>query len=413
MTLAPIAFICHPYHRGGVTRWMVDMATACAEKKMEVYFITIEPRKPFFSAGGRETLISLLEQVSDLKLVSVKAGWEFEFATEQYKTQVYAELLKREVPPGANIILADDKAIWALSAQLHDTYNFVGVLHADEDYYYDLAIRYKKVVAQLVCVSKRIRQNLLMRDEDISDKKIFVIPCGIPMSEVITKKENKDFLQIIYVGRITQYQKRVFDIPLICTSLKRMGVSYRLTVIGSGGDLQQLKTITNKLGLAADIRFTGWLPKDQIFEHMRQADILLLTSDFEGMPVAVMEALSSGCGIVSTKVSGIEDYADNPLASTCIGLYDVGNVDSAVEQLSNLGRLAGIERAIQARQLAEAEFSINLCLERYLHSFMQKKAANGKFIELTLSNVEFTYSLLLSLTRYLRVSLGQKMHKRY
>ncbi|MCD6064502.1 MAG: hypothetical protein K0R82_2413, partial [Flavipsychrobacter sp.] len=91
----------------------------------------------------------------------------------------------------------------------------------------------------------------------------------------------------------------------------------------------------------------------------------------------------------------------------------VGNVDSAVEQLSNLGRLAGIERAIQARQLAEAEFSINLCLERYLHSFMQKKAANGKFIELTLSNVEFTYSLLLSLTRYLRVSLGQKMHKRY
>jgi glycosyltransferase involved in cell wall biosynthesis len=387
---------------------MADMAIKCADRKLDVYFITIAPKRTFFSAGGRETLISLLANNPGIKLVTARAGWEFEFATEQYKTQVYAELLKKEVPSGANVILADDKAIWALSAQLHNAYNFVGVLHADEDHYYDLALKYKNVIAQFVCVSKRIRQNLLMRCADISDEKIFVIPCGIPLPEVVVKTEYKDFLEIIYVGRVTQYQKRVFDIPPICAALKRMGVAYKLTVIGSGGDMHELKTITEELGLTADIHFSGWLHKEQIFDHMRQADMLLLTSDFEGMPVAVMEALSCGCGIVSTKVSGIEDYADNPLASTCIGLYDVGNVGSAAEQLSNLGRLSGVERATHARQLAEAEFSIDLCLERYLHCFMQHKAANSKCPEPAISNVKVTYSLLLSLTRYLRVSLGQK-----
>src|ERR1700749_2838446 len=116
-----IAFLCHPYHRGGVTRWMADAAIAYAQKGLEVYFITVDPEKEFFSAKGRETLLQLLaEQKGIVKLVKVKAGSEFEFGTTEYRAYVYQKLLA-QLPPGTPVILSDDVAVWAAGASLHES----------------------------------------------------------------------------------------------------------------------------------------------------------------------------------------------------------------------------------------------------------------------------------------------------
>ena len=63
-----IAFLCHPYHRGGVTRWMADAAVAAARRGAQVWFVTIEPSKPFKSAGGREPMVELQAKKQGLSL---------------------------------------------------------------------------------------------------------------------------------------------------------------------------------------------------------------------------------------------------------------------------------------------------------------------------------------------------------
>jgi hypothetical protein len=83
------------------------------------------------------------------------------------------------------------------------------------------------------------------------------------------------------------------------------------------------------------------------------------------MPVAVMEALAAGCGIVATAVSGLEDYASHPLAPACYRTHAVGDVRGAARGVVELLALDVAERATAARQLAEAEFSIQRCVERY------------------------------------------------
>jgi hypothetical protein len=98
---------------------------------------------------------------------------------------------------------------------------------------------------------------------------------------------------------------------------------------------------------------------------MANADVLLLPSNFEGMPVAVMEALAAGCGVVATSVSGLEDYAAHPLTAHCYRTYPVGDVDGAVRAVGELLAADPELRSSSARALAESEFSIERCVARY------------------------------------------------
>jgi hypothetical protein len=97
----PIVFLCHPYHRGGVTRWMGDMAVECANNNIEVYVVTVDPVRPFLSAG-KETFVSLFQHHKNIKVVSAKVDWRFEFGTVEHKSAVYAQLLQNHVPAGSN-----------------------------------------------------------------------------------------------------------------------------------------------------------------------------------------------------------------------------------------------------------------------------------------------------------------------
>ncbi|WP_276133822.1 glycosyltransferase [Polluticoccus soli] len=392
---------------------MADMAIECADNGMDVSFITVVPKRPFYSSGGRETLVSLVKHHSNIKLLTTTAGWEFEFGTPAFKTDVYSRLLQKNISPGANIILADDPSVWAVSAQLDGQYNFIGVLHADENHYYDLACQFDSSVRLLVCVSERIKRNLLSRNAGIDSSKVVTISCGIPLPVFQPNTASNKQLEIIYVGRITQYQKRVFDIPAVCVTLKEQGVDFNMSIIGSGDEMQQLQIMVQESGLIDRVNFPGWLQKEQIFEQMRQADVLLLTSDFEGMPVAVMEALSCGCGVVSTRVSGVEDYVSSPFATGCLWLYEVGDVQSAASCLVESRRILPVQKAKQARSLAETEFGIQHCRRRYLDAIDNMRPISETKLPAKKLPVNHTYSLLLSFSRYVRLSLATKFKTNY
>ena len=80
-----IALLSSPYHRGGVTRWMVDVAIEWA-KKERVFFISVEPTTPFLSSGGKETVLQLLtEEHTNVQVIKKTVGWEFEFGTLEYR----------------------------------------------------------------------------------------------------------------------------------------------------------------------------------------------------------------------------------------------------------------------------------------------------------------------------------------
>ena len=400
-----IAFLCHPYHRGGVTRWMADAAAAFAEAGKEVYFVTVEPKKAFFSAKGRETLLQLLAtQNSKARIISARVGYEFEFGTPEYRSFIYKKLIA-QLPPGTPVIVSDDAVVWASATALCATYPVIGVLHSDEAHYYALATKYQQQVAFFTCVSERIHRTVQAQLPLYSSAHIATIPCGIKLPAYKPTAGNTDTLNLVYAGRITDYQKRAGDLAKICVELAKSDTNFHLRVIGDGDAKATIEKQIGEPGLQQQVTFYGWLPQQQVAAHLAASDVLLLTSDFEGTPIAMMEALAAGCGLVGTRVSGIEDYEHHPQAPECYRVYDVGDIADAVNKIKEMATIPKVARQLAARQLATTEFSMEICLERYEQAINSIKVIPAQLPEVRLSPITQIYSRILAMGRSMKVRL--------
>lgn len=403
-----IAFLCHPYHRGGVTRWMADAAAAFAQKGYKVYFVAPEPTVTFLSGKGRETLLQLLQKNNALvTVISKKVGWEFEFGTQEYRAYVYRQLLV-QLPAGTAVILSDDDTVWMAAAGLYKSYRLVGVLHADEPYYYNIAKKYARQIAVFACVSERVHKTIHELAPEIPSNVIYTIPCGINLPAARTGVQTNDTLRLIYVGRITEYQKRTGDLAKIAAELRTRNTQFHLHIIGDGTDLGKLKMAVQSAGLEPYVTFYGWLPQQEVYRHLSTADILLLTSDFEGTPIAMMEALAAGCGVVGTRVSGIEDYEYHTSAPACYAVYNAGDINAAADKIYALATVEPALRQASARKLAEGEFGMDICVARYEEAI---GIVQGNYAPPTKAQMPLfarIYSRFLSVARYLKVSFVNK-----
>ena len=403
-----IAFLCHPYHRGGVTRWMADAALALAEKGHEVYFIAVSPVKEFYSAKGRETLLQLIgKSANTIKIISEPAGYEFEFGTPEYRAWSYKRLISK-LPAGTPVILSDDHAVWEAATYMHNGYPVVGVLHADENHYYDLAEKYQSKVDLFACVSERVKVTAKNRMPDYDPAKLVTIPCGINLPAVRTSERTDDILKLVFVGRISEYQKRAGDLIKIAELLVAQNVNFNLNIIGDGNLKPAMEKQVAEKGLQAMVQFPGWLSQQEVAKYLAESDILLLTSDFEGTPIAMMEALAAGCGMVGTRVSGIEDYEHHTLAKDCLGVYPTGDIAAAITKIRILAAIPHIVRREAARQMAETEFSMEVCLERYLAAMHKIKWQPARMPSISFSSKRLLYSRLLAIARYAKISFSER-----
>lgn len=364
-----LGFVCHPYHRGGVTRWMADAAIYAAKNGYEVYFVTVVPKVPFYSSGGRETMYELMAPYANImRLVTEAAGHEFELGSEAYRMDVYRRLIKEQVPNGTYLIPSDDKGVWDAVGSLTQKYAMVGVLHGDQDYYYERARDHARHLTVCATVSGRIEAKLRGANPGIANERIFKIPCGI-LLRAGQRVENSSGrgVELAFVGRLTDYEKRAYDLVNIAAELHKNDVPFHLTIAGNSAESAvDFGGQFGAVGCGDMVTFLGWQDADSVAKLLLKTDILLLTSNSEGMPIVMMEGLAAGAGFVGTRVSGIEDYEHSDYGGYCFGVYGVGEVKDAVQEIIRIAQVPKSERSAKARQLAEEEFGMGVCVNRYI-----------------------------------------------
>ncbi|GEM_PF-327833 len=116
---------------------------------------------------------------------------------------------------------------------------------------------------------------------------------------------------VLWVGRLESAKDPflLLDVFKRLASLRR-GV--RLVVAGGGGLEEELKAKSRKLGLEGSILWLGPRPPAEVADLMAAADVLILTSAFEAMPVAVLEALACGLPVVSPDLGEMKRLITNP-----------------------------------------------------------------------------------------------------
>lgn len=152
--------------------------------------------------------------------------------------------------------------------------------------------------------------------------------------------------RIGYVGRLEVRQKRVERLPALMrawAAAKAGPVEWH--VLGDGPERGRLERAAKGAG---DIRFHGWLGGDHYWRMLAALDAVIFFSDYEGTPIALLEAMSVGVTPVFPDIGGDGEELARSLDPDCV--YPRGDLDAALHQLRVLaaGNRAGRRR--QARK---------------------------------------------------------------
>lgn len=181
----------------------------------------------------------------------------------------------------------------------------VGWQHSDNEYDARVLAHYEPALTKLVAVSDRIesvlRARLPSRTNDITN-----LPYGIEVEASITSSREPGSLRtrsaatgphpptplrLIYSGRLEHRQKRILALPALSDALTARGLSHTITVAGDGPSAADLDAAIG----SRPIRRLGALDPDAVRDLLGQHDIFVLPSRFEGLSVAMLEAMASGC----------------------------------------------------------------------------------------------------------------------
>lgn len=133
--------------------------------------------------------------------------------------------------------------------------------------------------------------------------------------------------KIVSVGRLMpqKNQKMLFDAFAI---ISVQYPDYELYVYGEGPEREKLTQYANKLGIGEKVHLPGSVKN--VFEQIADAELFVLSSNFEGMPNALIEAMCIGLPCITTRVSGAEDLVKEGINGSIV---DVGNTEQLVEKI--------------------------------------------------------------------------------
>ncbi|HLY59026.1 MAG TPA: glycosyltransferase family 4 protein, partial [Stellaceae bacterium] len=200
----------------------------------------------------------------------------------------------------------------------------VGVVHSDDPFHYEHLIRMGRFWNAAVAVSAFLHAKMVA-EEPLVALRSYQINCGVPVAGALPERPGGERpLRIVYTGRFWEAQKRISDLPRVARILERRGVPATWTMIGSGQDEAMLRAGFAELANPSAVNFTGPIPGDTVISRYADQDCFLLASNFEGLPVSLMESMGQGVIPLATAIeSGIPELVKDGANGFILPVGDV------------------------------------------------------------------------------------------
>jgi glycosyltransferase involved in cell wall biosynthesis len=217
----------------------------------------------------------------------------------------------------------------------------------------------------VVAVSTAIGVELARRSPELAGR-FTLIGYGVPLRATAPVKPPAPPMRVVYAGRLSRHQKRILDLAQIVAAIHESGVSVEFDIAGDGPDRQEFERIAAASIAAGSSRMHGALSPEATARLIDAAHVLVLTSEFEGLPVVLLEAMEAGCVPLVTRIrSGIGDLVEDGRNGV---LFPIGDTAAAVDALRRLAagrpQLEAMASAARSR-LASSEFTIPDAADRY------------------------------------------------
>ncbi len=236
-----------------------------------------------------------------------------------------------------------------------------------------------RVTTAAICVSKTTR-DFVVEIKDIDPRITWVIPNGIDTHrikrtntsegcDVLIREispENKPFI-ITTVGRLVIEKK--FDIFLQATrGVLDKNKDVIFFILGDGPEMNRLKKIAVDLDLTENVHFLG--ASSDVLKYLTCSDIFVLTSDYEGLPLTILEAMALEVPVIVTEVDGNKEILEDGMGGILVPRRDPPSVTRAVlELLGDAAKRRTI--GLNGRKIVVERYSIFEIQEEILKSTSQ------------------------------------------
>ena len=186
--------------------------------------------------------------------------------------------------------------------------------------------------AAVIACSDGLRELALQTEPHIN---IHAIPDGLDVTRFspLPRDAHRECVRILTVGRLIprkDFQLLIRAVPQLIQYTTR---DFEVEIVGDGPCGSNLVKLAKELGVIHKVRFTGSVPYSKLPEKYQSADIFVLCSLAEGMPLALLEAMGAGLPVVGSRVQGVEDVVN---VGTNGYLFAAGDVNALATNLISL-----------------------------------------------------------------------------
>jgi glycosyltransferase involved in cell wall biosynthesis len=215
-------------------------------------------------------------------------------------------------------------------------------------------------VSGLICVSEDLRRKVEACKPEHT--KLCVIPSGVTVAEQSSSQEGP--LKLVYVGRLVQKQKRVLDLVDALALILRKHNEITAALIGDGRERQAVQERIDHHALNQRIQVLGAIPSDDIQRELVKHHVLLLLSDYEGTPGAVMDGMAAGLVPVCLDIAG---GVQELVLHEKTGLLVKDRGESFVETITRLSKNTALRQRLASNAKAHVvkNFSLEVATDRW------------------------------------------------
>ncbi len=278
------------------------------------------------------------------------------------------DVIAYHVHEGKSVILFSVASFWKYRSKtiytLHSTYRNYPFHNKLFSFCASLLAR------DIVCVSKTSYKYYPTILKRLRGKHVMYIQNGVDTERINAVKGFKstsedNLFTMVYVARLVALKRH----HMLFEVLKDLP-NVRLLLIGQGPLKETLVKMADEYKIKAQVSFLGLLPREKVYETLKESDLYVSTSSYEGLPIGVLEAM--GCGIPCI-VSDIEQHAE--IAETCKSLkLCPDNIEQWIKMINELVYLSTAERrSLGHLNKADVEnnFSLVSMHRKYEHLYFQ------------------------------------------
>lgn len=169
-----------------------------------------------------------------------------------------------------------------------------------------------------------------LEDYEAYNARVYQVKNSIVCHPFFERSLHEDCVRFLYAGRLSA----VKNVGPLIEAVKGYHRNCCLTILGDGEEREMLERLA---GGSDRIRFVGAVGPEEVSEEMQRADILLMNSVFEGIPMTILESISYGLPVITTDVGGIGEALTYGLDSEVTD----GSVEQIQEAMDRIGKEYG------------------------------------------------------------------------